>query len=80
MHHRTDRGSSFGQRSNPVSARIQGLLLAQDGRSDGELAISIYGSELRQPLVRNQCALLVRLGQIERRTRDDGRMGNFLLR
>ena len=60
--------------SNPVSARIQGLLLARDGRSDDELAVSIYGSELRQPLVRGQCALLVRLGQIERRTRPDGRV------
>ena len=64
-------------RQSSVSAMILRQLLVRDGRSDGELALLIYGNELRRPLVRNQCAFLARLGEIERRIRLDGHTGNF---
>jgi hypothetical protein len=75
-----NRWTSSGHASNLITGKIRALLIERDGRSDQDLTVSIYGSESRGALVRNQCGHLVRLGLIERRARPDGRMGNFLRR
>jgi len=61
-----------------LSRRILAALSRRDGQSDHDLAIAIDGHEDRMARIGSECRHLAQNGQLTKRMRADGIMGNFL--
>jgi hypothetical protein len=59
---------------------IIGELGRRDGQSDRELAQSIFRNRYRVQQINSECRYMRDCGRINRRLRDDGIIGNYLMR